>query len=689
MKALRVSVLAAALSLTCAASAALAQPVPRATYTGVASDYAQITFTVPADGSSISSYSITNAQGNTCTFDGNGVLGSWPGTEIVNGAFDYAIGSSFTFQGTFPGAQSAAGTFQFDNPANGEAPACMTGTVSWTATATVTNTVTGNPGESAPAVGQPLAGANCQSTDGKISGRGSTLQLWMEYDLGSSYANNVCGDVGAEPLSTAGGNAFADPAQAGALGDPTDPDTFNGATFVGPLQKTNTAGQAGQDWMVSYNDYSAQATSATGSSNGKNVPSCRTDAFGATDIPYVLNDWNNINAAPNAEAAVTGKACYPVSGADTYTSPFQAVNANVANDPEGVNGTGLMSFPIGGSAIELAANLTKANCGDTTAPATLKLTALDVSNIMGGVDTNWENLDQNVNGATDLGENPTLAACNEAIVRVVRNDTSGTTQGLLNYLNDAASSDAVCSAANANNSSWANMQQDAQTAGDLNNDIWPGEDGTPGHPAADTLWPAIDVTAGCSGITQEGSSGGPNLLQVLHNQNGGVGYADISDVKHDTSTNSGNGEYLATLIGSTVANYATGAQTAPATGTGASNCSLAGATLPGTSAADYVGLFGDWALDFAGNTDDVSYSKEGATYPICTLTWVLVWGGEDGNTPGVAPQPELNADQVRTTYSYFTYVLSDPAQASLKAAGYAPLSESMESSLRNAFQANF
>ncbi len=188
------------------------------------------------------------------------------------------------------------------------------------------------------------------------------------------------------------------------------------------------------------------------------------------------------------------------------------------------------------------------------------------------------------------------------------------------------------------------------------------------------------------------------------------------------------------------------------------------------------GLNDYWALDNPINTDDVAFHGEGATYPICTLTWVFVWGGEDGNTPpaptttaavtvpagpfilpissvsglpvpggtftvtdtsgtesasytgigitnatcggaaepcltGVSgptvgatiadaatltfptgtggPEPELNADQRRTLYSYFTYVLSDQGQTSMKINGYAALPENIETSLRGAFQAEF
>ncbi len=670
---------------------ARAAVVPGATYNGRASDEGIVQFTVSPDGSSLSAYSITNVEGNTCEFSANGGAGSWS-TPITSGAFDYQLGSAFTFQGTFPATQTASGTFQFTNPAQPGVAACSTGTISWTALTTDNPpAVTGNPGEASVPAGQPLTGANCQDTDGKISGRGSTLQLWLQYGLASGYANDVCGTVGPDTA------AYFDGSIPDSVGDPTDPDSYNGATFIGPSQKTNSPGQAGQDWMVAYNDYSAQNTGATGSSNGETAISCRTDAFAGSDVPYLMNDYNTINGTPGGESAVTGQACYPMSAGDTYTSPFQAINVNVANDPQGPPsgpGNGLMSFPIAASAVELAANLTKANCDDTTTPATLKLSALDVSNLLGGIDTNWEDLDKSINGANDAGENPTLASCNEAVVRVVRNDTSGTTQATLDYLKDADSADAVCTTANPSNSSWAKMQADLQTSGDLNNDIWPGEAGTAGQPAAATVWPAIGTTAGCSGITQAGAPGGPSLLQVLHNQPGAVGYVDLSDIRHDTSTSAGSG-YSATLVGSELAN----SSSTPSSETyvypgqvqfsGASNCSLTGASLPGGGTADDVGLFGDWALDSPDNTDDVAYGAEGSSYPICGLTWDLIWGGEDGNTVAVAPEPELDEDQVRTLYSYFTYVLSDYGQARAAAAGYASLPESVLVQLRAAFQSYF
>ncbi len=167
-----VRALVLAVALAGAASSAIADPIPGASYRGVASDYAIVTFTVAADGSSLTSYSITNVHGNTCSFSGDGVAGSWDGAPIVNGAFDYQIGASMTFQGTFPGAQSASGSFQFHNNAvAGAAPACDTGTVNWTATTTA-NPPSGGGGGSGSGSGGSGSGGSGSGGNGS-GGNGS------------------------------------------------------------------------------------------------------------------------------------------------------------------------------------------------------------------------------------------------------------------------------------------------------------------------------------------------------------------------------------------------------------------------------------------------------------------------------------------------------------------------------------
>lgn len=179
------------LALFTPASRALAAPVPGASYHGVAADYAIVNFTVSSDGTSITSYSITNVRGNTCTFNGNGVAGSWAGTPIVGNAFDYQLGASLTFQGSFPGAQSASGTFAFQNAAVPSAyvKACDSGTVRWTATTTATppsggGTGTGKPGPtkipthvSFRALSRTTLGGRIASTR-RVCLAGRTLTLW-------------------------------------------------------------------------------------------------------------------------------------------------------------------------------------------------------------------------------------------------------------------------------------------------------------------------------------------------------------------------------------------------------------------------------------------------------------------------------------------------------------------------------
>ena len=78
----------------------------------------------------------------------------------------------------------------------------------------------------------------------------------------------------------------------------------------------------------------------------------------------------------------------------------------------------------------------------------------------------------------------------------------------------------------------------------------------------------------------------------------------------------------------------------------------------------------------------------GAGYPICTLTYALVYAGL--NDKSVAnPISWLSDNARRTMYSYFTYVFSPAAQSRLTPAGYAPVPPGFLTKLRAGFQANF
>ena len=127
-------------TLTLAAVPAAADPVPGATYNGVAADGANVTFTVSPDGTLVDSYRFTNVTANGCQFTAEGDKGVWEGAPIANNAFDYELSTAtaISFRGTFPGAQTASGTLRLHDAATSTTPACDTGTIAWTANTTAT-----------------------------------------------------------------------------------------------------------------------------------------------------------------------------------------------------------------------------------------------------------------------------------------------------------------------------------------------------------------------------------------------------------------------------------------------------------------------------------------------------------------------------------------------------------------------
>jgi hypothetical protein len=128
--------LACAICAGTAAAAAGGDAIPGATYGGTAADGAQVTLTISSDGTLVTAYRITGASGGSCQFYGEGDSGVWQGAPIVNNTFVYHLGDALSLRGTFPNAQSASGTFQFQQAASGHAAACNSGIISWTLTTT-------------------------------------------------------------------------------------------------------------------------------------------------------------------------------------------------------------------------------------------------------------------------------------------------------------------------------------------------------------------------------------------------------------------------------------------------------------------------------------------------------------------------------------------------------------------------
>src|SRR5262249_50320877 len=120
------------------------------------------------------------------------------------------------------------------------------------------------------------------------------------------------------------------------------------------------------------------------------------------------------------------------------------------------------------------------------------------------------------------------------------------------------------------------------------------------------------------------------------------------------------------------------------------NCSFGAIVAPGGAGGQVglnVGVGGDtWATDNSPNHGDVT--NTGAVYPICGVTFELVYTGLSGAT-GTGPIAGLTNDQRRAMYSYFTYILSSTGQATLNSKFYASLPSTLVDSLRSGFQGNF
>lgn len=160
--------------------AAAADAVPGAVYSGWAADGARVTFTVSNDGTMITSYRISGVPASTCDFEAGESAGEWQGARISNNSFDYTVGTAISFKGRFTAPQSASGTFRLTQPAVGNAPACDSGTVSWTATTTSRGPGSGGPGGSGSS-GGPAGGQGQGVTGGskvtQQSGRTFTTRV--------------------------------------------------------------------------------------------------------------------------------------------------------------------------------------------------------------------------------------------------------------------------------------------------------------------------------------------------------------------------------------------------------------------------------------------------------------------------------------------------------------------------------
>jgi ABC-type phosphate transport system substrate-binding protein len=313
-----------------------------------------------------------------------------------------------------------------------------------------------------------------------------------------------------------------------------------------------------------------------------------------------------------------------------------------------------MSFPVTGSSVSMAVNLTAATCGGKPPPAAINMTAKEVSRLFGGDIATWN--DSELVG-TNTGSG--LENCKAPVIRIVRLDTSGTTNIFKQYLIRAENERSLQKCAELKkweayfktNTEWPGKQE-------------PGKEGT------------------CSEIKTPGGSGGKEVISLVKATEGSVGYADLADAV-------GQGLLLPNVENSTK----TEKFQAPNSGK-AANCTYSVLSLPGAGTSDSVGLNAEdnWANNNEENpgapANHENATDLGAKYPICGITFDLVYTGLDNGEVANADS-RLTADQRRTMYAYFTFVLSSAAQDLLSSNNYAPLPTSWLQKLRAGFQENF
>ena len=311
-----------------------------------------------------------------------------------------------------------------------------------------------------------------------------------------------------------------------------------------------------------------------------------------------------------------------------------------------------MSFPTGGTALTLAINFgtacTKAD------PTAIKLNAKEVSRLYGGDVATWADSELD---ATD----PILATdgCTGPVIRVFREDSASQSEILKEYLVRAENERPTGSSFTCGlGKPWSEYQK--------KNTEWPGKT-------------KVGSEGTCSEFKLSLTSGGPAEVARIKEFQGSIGYADLPD-------EAGSG-----LVAATVFNAAGTSYQAPSSGEGA-NCTYAGiVNLPGAGlASEAVGLGNtegkNWASNASPNEQNVT--DRGSKYPICGLTFDLVYSGLANGSVNNAIGG-LTADQRRTLYSYFTFVLGSTAQNLLSSADYAPLPPTWLEELREGFQENF
>jgi ABC-type phosphate transport system substrate-binding protein len=472
------------------------------------------------------------------------------------------------------------------------------------------------------AAGTP-GGQACQTgaSNSQVAGGGATLQTRAQVAWIQGYTADVCGYV-------SGGPAFTNsPINSFVL--------YNGI-----------------------NDNSQTINGINGSGAGNALESCRAVPFSGTDTPYSNSNLANLNGNPGAQGGSntwypgTATECHGVVSAgqpdlNTWLNPFYGTTGNypflgtsAATADQNAN---VMSFPVTGTAVAVGVYFgasPPAGC-----PTTPQLTKQNISDLFGGIDTNWSQV---------FG-----AGCSVPVTRVVRSDGSGTSQNFKNYLKALFPSTPLCDGT----STWT-------TVASTNTNNWP--------------------TGGtCSPLTPGHISGNPGVLDTCAGVNGqpqvagSICYADLPDFESSTYQNVANFDTAELQAG------AGGAFVDPLIGHHA-NCDFNVITTPGPDQNGAVGLDpGDtWATDNAGGVHENVWNR-GAGWPACATTFDLAYVGTSQiSSSATQPNRQLSDNQRRGLYSYMLYVLNE-GQALTPSIYYQSLPQGLLNLEISGFKANY
>jgi ABC-type phosphate transport system substrate-binding protein len=470
------------------------------------------------------------------------------------------------------------------------------------------------------AAGVP-AGQAC-NTDGQVNGGGATLQVAAQQIWIQGYTNDICGTVGP------GGPLAANPGV-----------TDNTAVFY---NGTNTLQNPPQTLMT-----------PNGSGAGRQGLSCRAWLYGGSDTPYDEATLTQLDGNPGkADGGLWyGDAGGPAECPDNstnhwssqpYQNPFYGgpgdtypfIGASQAASDQPAT---MMSFPVTGTAVAIGAYFGVSGTDSHGCPAAPTITNAQMSSLFNGTFTNWPQL----GGAfTNCFSGPS-GSTPLPITRVVRQDSSGTTQNFKNYLQAIDPSTVPACATGTGAASWTTLFSNS------NNTVWPGQGGGTCSPIqrgtdATNLQGNLGVLDFCAG----GQNGAAKIV-------GAVCYADLPDFE--------NPFYQAVTGFDTVKlpNPSTGLFVNPFNGSRA-RCDYSGVATPGGTNDGAVGLSpGDnWGIDNSPSHADLG--NQGNGWPICAMTWDLVYSGTSQD-PSVATNPfrnpAVNNDMRRTLYSYMLYIL--------------------------------